>query len=101
MRSEMDLSNMLMELSGLPQADRKAILKRLSSDERKALVRAEREARIPPRIRALLNYSPWLVRRLAPIAKSGPALSRSAIPDAVRHAVLDAMDSLHAPATRL
>jgi hypothetical protein len=97
----MDLAKMLKELSGLPQADRKAILKRLSGDERKALVRAEREARIPFRIRALSNYSPWLVRRLAPIARSGAEPSRSPLPVAVRLAVLDAMDSLHSPAARV
>lgn len=86
-----DLANLLKELSTLSVADRKAILKRLSSSERKALQQASRDRDIDPTLRALSACSPKLAKQLGPIVQSETASRRLGVSNAAREALLRAL----------
>jgi hypothetical protein len=88
-----DLADLLKELSALSDADRKAILKRLSSSERRALQKAKRDEHIHPNLRALSACSPKLVKQLAPIVQSDAGSRRLGVSEAARRALVDVLSA--------
>jgi hypothetical protein len=86
-----DLADLLKELSALSEADRKAILKRLSSAERNALQILKRDEHKPPALRALSACSPKLAKQLAVIVHSDAGSRRLGVSEAARQALLNAL----------
>ena len=86
-----DLAGLLKEFSALPAADRKAILKRLSSTERKSLQKARREKDIDLNLRALAACSPRLAKQLTPLVQSESVSHRLGVSNVAREALLKAL----------